>query len=627
MSSIDGLITGLDTSSIITQLMQLERQPQTRLLQRQAVARAAETELRGMRSDVQGIRTLAADLRLSSGWDRLTGTSSDESVEVTAGAGGLTGSLTFDVVQTATAETIYSNETVASLSDVVATAGSVFSYSGTSTLGFDGLTGTGFADGSIAFEVTQASEGATATGTAPTVPLTVDGTNDTLQVTVDGTAHTLTLTHDTYDTAGELAAAVNNAIGDNPALAGALGAGVTENDEIVLTTTREGSAASVAVTGGSAAAALGLTGASGTGTDGIVSVEGVTTTITDTSATGSIALNGASGTITAELTGPLRTGNATVAQVGFGGGTLGEVVSTINSAGGLGYQAVALNTGSGYRLQLTATETGADSSVDLDTAGFTGFTGFTTLVAGRDAEIRLDGDNPYSIVSSSNTFEDLFPGVDVTVSAATAAPVTITVGEDNEAVADSIQAIVEAVNGFLSRADSATAANPGGDPGLLFGNSAVRRTRDAMTSAVTAGVDASALGSAGLAGITITRDGILEFDRNAFIEASTEDRDELERLFLAPGGAGEPGILDRIVTAAEEATATGSGRLWSEAEATASRIEGWSDQIDAYEVRFERREAALRRQYAALEVALGSLSEQQNYLAGQLASLPTPGAS
>ncbi len=625
MTSIDGLITGLDTTSIINQLMQLERQPQTRLLQRQATARAAETELREMRSDVQSIRTLAADLRLSSGWDRLTGTSSDESVTVTASSGGLTGTLQFDVIQTAAAETIYSNETVAALTDVVATAGSVFSYNGTSSLGFTDLTGTGFADGTIDFEVTQASAGATATGAAPTVPLTVDGSNDTLTLDVNGTSYSITLTHDTYDTAAEVAAAISNAIAGNTALSPLVSASADESDQIVLTTTGEGSAATVAVTGGTAAAALGLTGASGTGTDGIVVVDGVSTTVTDTTATGPITLNGTGGTIEATLAGPLRAGTAIVEQVGFGGGTLSEVVSTINGAGGLGYQAVALNTGNGYRLQLTATETGADSSVDLDLAGFTGFTGFTTLVAGRDAEIRLDGDNPYSIVSSSNTFENLFPGVDVTVSAPTTAPVTIAVTEDNEAAADSIQEIVDAINGFLTRADTATAANPGADPGLLYGNSSVRRTRDAILFAVTAGVDASSLGSAGFAGITVTVEGKLEFDRDTFTQASVSDREDLERLFLAPGGAGEEGILDRIVTAAEEATSIGSGRLWTEAEATKSRIEGWSDQIDAYEVRFERREAALRRQYAALEVALGSLSEQQNYLAGQLASLPTVG--
>lgn len=629
MTSIDGLVTGLDTTSIINQLMQLERMPQTRLAQRQADARKVETELRGMRSDVQAIRTMASDLRLSSGWNQLSATSSAESVTVAAGSGTITGSLQFQVLQTAAAKTIYSNETVGSLNDVVASSGSVFSYQGTSSLGFDNLSATGFAEGAIGFEVTQASEGASITGVAATVPATIDGTNDTITVEVNGASHTVTLTHDTYDDADQLASAINNAIAQSGAV-GLVSAGASDTGEITLTTSGEGSAATLNITGGTAVTtgALGLTaGSSATGVDGIVVVDGVSNTITDTTATGPVTLNGSSGTITADLSGPIRTGTADVEQVGFGGGTLAEVVETINGAGGLGYSAVALNTGSGYRLQLTAKETGAASSVDLDTSGFTGFTGFTTLTEGRDAQIQLQGTNPYTISSSSNTFEDLMPGVDVTVSQVTTTPVTVTVGEDNEAVADKVEELVNAINEFLSRADSATAANPGGDPALLFGNSAVRRTREALIRSVTSGVNASSFGAASLAGITVTREGTLEFNRAEFIDASQSDREELERLFTAPGGAGEPGILDRVITAADEATSAGSGRLWSEAEATKSRIERWGDQIDAYEVRFDRREATLRRQYAALEVALGGLQEQSSYLAGQLASLPTVGGA
>ncbi len=427
MTSIDGLITGLNTSQIISQLMQLERAPQARLQQRQTEAQKVETELREMRSDVQAIRNMAADLRLGSGWDQLKATSSDESVTVSAGSGNVSGEISFVVQQTAAAHTIYSNETVASLDTVVTS----------------------------------------------------------------------------------------------------------------------------------------------------------------------------------------------------GGETLAEVVDSINNTDGLGYRAMAVNTGSGYRLQVMATETGAASSVGLDTSQFTAFTGFTTLATGRDAQIEIQGDNPYTITSDSNTFNDVLPGLNVTVTQATVAPVTVTVAEDNEAQADSIAEIVEAVNSFLERSDTATAANPGAEPGILFGNSSVRRTRDAILRAVTDGVASSSFEAASLAGITVTEDGRLEFNRADFINASETDRVELERLFVAPTGDTDLGVLDRIVAAAEEATATGSGRLWSEAEATKSRIERWGDQIDAYEKRFEIREATLRRQYAALEVALGALSEQSNYLAGQLAGLPT----
>jgi len=620
MTSIDGLITGLNTTQIISQLMQLERAPQSRLMARQTEARTIETELRDMRSDVQSIRTMAADLRLGSGWDRLAATSSNESVSVSAGSGNVSGEISFVVQQTAAAHTIYSNETVASL-DTVIGSGSSFSYSGTTPLGFDNLSATGFPDGPISFEVTQDSAAASISGTTPGYPVTFSGNGD-LTVRVAGVDHALTVADGTYNDAASLATAVGQAI-SNAGAGGALSVSVGASDELVFSSVNEGSAVDLTIVSGTASAQLGLTnGATASGTDGIVVVDGVSNTITNTGA-GSTSLSGAGGNVTADIVGPIRTGTASVENVGYGGGTLQEVVDAINNADGLGYRAMAVNTGAGYRMQVIADETGLSSSVGLDTSQFTGFTGFTTLVSGRDAQIEIQGDNPYTISSSSNAFNDILPGIDITVTQPTAGPVTVTVGEDNEAQADAVAEVIEAVNAFLERADTATAANPGADPGLLFGNSAVRRTRDALLQAVTAGVSSSTFEAASLAGITVTREGRLEFDRAEFIDASETDRGQLERLFVAPTGETDLGILDRIVQVAEDATATGSGRLWSEAEATKSRIERWGDQIDAYETRFELREATLRRQYAALEVALGALNEQSNYLAGQLASLPT----
>ncbi len=621
MASIDGLITGLNTTQIISQLMALERAPQARLQQRQTEARTIETELRGMRSDMQAIRTMAADLRLGSGWDRLAATSSHESVSVSAGSGNVSGEISFVVQQTAAAHTIYSNETVASLDTVIA-SGSSLSYSGTNALGFDNLSASGFPDGPISFEVTQDSAAATISGTTPGYPVTFTNGNGNVTIRAAGVDYDLDIAAGTYNDAASLATAVGQAITAAGA-DGALAVSVGASNELVFSSVAEGSAVDLTIVGGNASAKLGMTnGATASGTDGIVVVDGVSNTITDTGA-GSTSLNGSGGTITADIVGPIRTGTATVENVGYGGGTLAEVVEAINNAGGLGYRAMAVNTGAGYRLQVMAAETGASSSVDLDTSQFSAFSGFTTLVSGRDAQIEIQGDNPYTITSSSNSFTDILPGVDVTVTQPTTGPVTVTVGEDNEAQADAIAEVVEAINKFLERADTATAANPGADPGLLFGNSAVRRTRDAILQAVTAGVSSSTFEAVSMAGITVTREGRLEFDRSKFIEASETDRGELERLFVAPTGDTDLGVLDRIVQAAEEATATGSGRLWSEAEATKSRIERWGDQIDAYETRFELREATLRRQYAALEVALGALSEQSNYLAGQLAGLPT----
>lgn len=69
--------------------------------------------------------------------------------------------------------------------------------------------------------------------------------------------------------------------------------------------------------------------------------------------------------------------------------------------------------------------------------------------------------------------------------------------------------------------------------------------------------------------------------------------------------------------------AYGTGLLSTAEESEKSRIEDFTDQIDAFEERLERKELQLRRLYSDLEVAIGGLNSQSNWLAGQLNSLQT----
>ena len=57
MAAIDGLSSGLDTTSIIKQLMQLEKQPQLRLQSRQSATESAILSLRTLNSKFLRIST------------------------------------------------------------------------------------------------------------------------------------------------------------------------------------------------------------------------------------------------------------------------------------------------------------------------------------------------------------------------------------------------------------------------------------------------------------------------------------------------------------------------------------------------------------------------------------------
>jgi flagellar hook-associated protein 2 len=50
-------------------------------------------------------------------------------------------------------------------------------------------------------------------------------------------------------------------------------------------------------------------------------------------------------------------------------------------------------------------------------------------------------------------------------------------------------------------------------------------------------------------------------------------------------------------------------------------VRGLSDQVEAWDVRLELRQTALKRQFSSLETALSKMQQQSNWLSGQLSGL------
>ena len=88
---LSGLASGLDTASIIDQLMAVERQPRTRIEMRQAAEQARRDGLNQVQTQLNTLKQAAADLRSAGTWaDTQSATSSDAAkvaVTRTGGAG------------------------------------------------------------------------------------------------------------------------------------------------------------------------------------------------------------------------------------------------------------------------------------------------------------------------------------------------------------------------------------------------------------------------------------------------------------------------------------------------------------------------------------------------------------
>jgi flagellar hook-associated protein 2 len=315
--------------------------------------------------------------------------------------------------------------------------------------------------------------------------------------------------------------------------------------------------------------------------------------------------------------------------------SLSDVVAAINKADA-GITATQVSAGKDaagnlqYRLQITGNATGAANSFTLyrgAAAGvgtpaavdLAGETGAATTSAASDAEITLwPGTLDQKITSSTNTFTGVVPGLDLTVSALEATPVTVGVTRNGSAASAVASNLISTLSGLFSTIAAKTATTTTTDStgrsvvkgGSLTGDSTVRQLKDALLRAATDPVGAKSPSSIG---ITITRDGTVTFDSAAFTKALTADPAGTAQLFRT--------IAGRVQGAATGAADPYNGYLTTKISGQDSTIKSLNDQISSWDGRLAQRKDTLQKQYTALETALGTLKSQSSWLTSQLANL------
>src|SRR5438270_5007122 len=163
-TSVDGLISGLNTSDIISKLMQIERQPQDALKAQLATLNSRIAAYQSINTKISTLNDAANGLATNAGWSVWAATSTvPTAATATATSSAVGGSLTFTINQLASAASLVSSGTVSATTAVVATAPVLLAKGGTA-YGISTITGSGLTDGSHSVTVTQASAGASITG-------------------------------------------------------------------------------------------------------------------------------------------------------------------------------------------------------------------------------------------------------------------------------------------------------------------------------------------------------------------------------------------------------------------------------------------------------------------------------
>nr|BFE89280.1 hypothetical protein GCM10020093_118820 [Planobispora longispora] len=103
-STVDGLVSGLSTSSLISQLMQVERVPQTQLQSKVTTQQKVQSAFQGINTKLASLKSAADDMLKTTSWQIGKAASSSSTVTATTTAGAMPGSVSFNVTDVAKAQ-------------------------------------------------------------------------------------------------------------------------------------------------------------------------------------------------------------------------------------------------------------------------------------------------------------------------------------------------------------------------------------------------------------------------------------------------------------------------------------------------------------------------------------------
>jgi flagellar hook-associated protein 2 len=576
--SFTGLSSGVDTGSIVSQLVQLARVPVQEVQVRQEREKTRQQALQDIASRVSNLRTAAEALTNPSFWTGgPNGTSGDEaSYTVTASATSAKASYQVQVMNLASADVH------------VQTASAGIRQFGALNAG----------SGVFAAGPTKLSALTSSTGT----PLGLaDGQTITLSGTKGGSLLTGTFT-----------------VGPNSTL---------DDLRTFVETTVPGSSVKLQ-TGGR------ITITSPTGTDQEVTDLSLSTggaaPLFDSAFASSTQVRAASGigTIQANDTLHITAGTLTFDVAVTAGMTMQQVAQAINTANGGVSAAVADG-----RLRVSGSGTGTAEQVTIGSTGSTAAQlNFANTVQANDAKVQIDG---VTYSSATNESTEIIPGATLTlkrssteVTTATTDPTYVDRAEASKrakALVDQYNSVVDLIN-TKSNEKKVISATTTADKlkGTLFASSTLTSMRSALRDAFANPIDGlvpgknlgTAVGiSTGAVGSGLNADalaGKLTFDQAKFEKLFTEDRDAARKLFDADGAttAGD-GLATRIADLAKGFTKTG-GLLQAAIDGAGSQVKRLQDQIDRMNLRVDAEEVRLKRQFSAMETAISQLQAAQS---------------
>ncbi|MBN2420274.1 MAG: flagellar filament capping protein FliD [Deltaproteobacteria bacterium] len=330
--------------------------------------------------------------------------------------------------------------------------------------------------------------------------------------------------------------------------------------------------------------------------------------------------------------------------------TLSDLRGLINNdTDNPGVTAVIINDGSGsetaFHLQLIGNDSGADYTIedithDLDNFANGGGSGFSETQSAQNAMLKVDGyptgEGDY-IERASNTIGDLISGV--TISLTGTGTSTISITDDTDTIKEKIEEFVETVNTVLDYIREQTAydkAGNGENNGVMIGNygfQIVQRRINSILSTPVPGLTDGTDTYTRLSQIGIKTDpdqnGKWVIDNSALQSALNNDLDSVCNLFTRNEITDVSGIAELVRDETDKLTKDYSDANPGIVSVLVNNYNDIISNIDSKIEREERRlamvENRLNTKFTQLEVLLGELQGQSDYLTAVLENLPQIG--
>jgi len=559
-----GLASGLDTDTIVNQLMALERVSITRLENRIDELENQRTALQSVRTDLLTLYNRSQDFVLDMVFDQIAATSSAEDVLTVqlSGQNPVRGSFVVQVTALASA-----------------TVGTSSHYLGQVVDPDAALESAGFSE-------TPTSGTFTINGTEITIDAATDSLNDVLNRITTNTNVTAS-----FNAATNKIVLTNTDPGDTDII----NLGATTDTSNFLESAR-------------------LIGATQTGTPTTlestvnVAVVDPNNTLDDIFGVGAVTA------------GTFRINGTTITITDPSTETLNDVLNAINSS----EAGVTVSFDQSSDTIRVVSDTLGSRTIDF-TDGTSGFLAAVYLdtadqTAGTDAQFSVDG---VSMTRNTNTIPDAIGGVSFTLLSTGTS--TITVNDDYEAMIEDITELVDAYNTAVQTIydELSEEGDLGNDTSIRMVENYLRTTIFGRPTGVT-GEYESLAGIGITTGDTFEQDvlSMLEVDEGQLREALETDRDAVESLFT---NAAADGIADLFESYLQDMTsATGFLQSRSGANGTISdQIDSLNERIDAIEDRLVLKEERLRRKFTQMEMMLSELQSLNSFLLSQFAALQT----